>query len=80
MEVTSIELLAWHVYCPASVLFILLNSKDTASFPELFHTPFLIHATYGGGFPEALQVMVALDPSMKYFLPKERFISNASER
>ena len=80
MEVTSIELLAWHVYCPASVLFILLNSKDTASFPELFRTPFLIHATYGGGFPEALQVMVALDPSMKYFLPKERFISNASER
>ena len=80
MEVTSIELLAWHVYCPASALFILLNSKDAASFPELFHTPFLIHATYGGGFPEALQVMVALDPSMKYFPPKERFISNASER
>ena len=80
MEVTSIELLAWHVYCPASVLFILLNSKDAASFPELFHTPFLIHATYGGGSPEALQVMVALDPSMKYFPPKERFISNASER
>ena len=41
-------------------LFILLNSKDAASFPELFCTPFLIHATYGGGFPEALQVMVAL--------------------
>ena len=80
MEVTSIELLAWHVYFPASVLFILLNSKDAASFRELFHTPFLIHATYGGGFPEALQVMVALDPSMKYFPPKERFISNASER
>ena len=80
MEVTSIELLAWHVYCPASVLFILLNSKDAASFPELFHTPFLIHATYGGGFPEALQVMVALDPSMKYFPPEERFISNNSER
>ena len=77
---TSIELLAWHVYCPASVLFILLNSKDTASFPELFHTPFLIHATYGGGFPEALQVMAALDPSTKYSPPKERFISNASER
>ena len=80
MEVTSIELLARHVYCPASVLFILLNSKDVASFPEPSSTPFLIHATYGGGFPETLQIMVALDPSMKYFPPKERFISNASER
>ena len=59
---------------------MLSNSKDAAFFPELSSTPFLIHDTYGGGFPEALQVMVALDPSMKYFPPKERFISNASER
>ena len=64
MEVTSTELLARHVYCPASVLFILLNFKNTASFPELSSTPFLIHATSGSGFPEALQVMVTKDPSM----------------
>ena len=63
MEVTSTELLAWHVYCPASILFILLNFKS-ASFPELSDTPFPIHATSGGGFPEALQAMVTLDPSM----------------
>ena len=64
MEVTSTELLARHVYCPASVLFILLNFKYAVSFPELSSTPFLIHATSGGGFPDALQGMVAECPSM----------------
>ena len=64
MEVTSTELLARHVYCPASVLFILLNFNDAAFFPELSCTPFLIHTTYGSGFPEALQAMVTGDPSM----------------
>ena len=64
VEVTSTELLAWHVYCPASVLFILLNFKNAAFFPELFSTPFLIHATSGSGNPEASQVMVTGDPSL----------------
>ena len=64
MEVTFTELLARHVYCPASVLFILLNSKDVAFFPELSSTPFLIHATSGSGFPEASQVIMTGDPSM----------------
>ena len=62
MKVTFTELLARHVYCPASVLFILANFK--ALFSELSSTPFLIHATSGGGFPEASQVMVTRDPSM----------------
>ena len=64
MEVTSTELLARHVYCPASVLFILSNFKNAAFFPELSSAPFLIHATSGGGFPDALQAMVTGDPSM----------------
>ena len=64
MEVTSTELLARHVYCPASVLFILLNFKIASPFPELFCAPFLIHATFGSGFPDALQVMVTGDPSI----------------
>ena len=64
MEVTSTELLARHVYFPASVLFILSNFKNADFFPELSTTPFLIHATSGGGFPEASQAMVAGDPSM----------------
>ena len=64
MEVTSTELLARHVYCPASVLFILSNFKRAVFFPELSSTPFLIHATSGSGFPEALQAMVTVDPSM----------------
>ena len=63
-EVISIELLAWHVYCPASVLFILSNFKNAAFFPELSSSPFLIHATSGSGFPEASQVMITGDPSM----------------
>ena len=80
MEVTSTELLARHVYCPASFLFTLSNFKIAAFFPELSSTPFLIHATSGGGFPEAVQVTVTGDPSMKYFPPGERYISGASER
>ena len=64
MKVTSTELLARHVYCPASVLFILSNFKDAAFFPELSSTPFLIHATSGNGFPEASQTMVTGDPSL----------------
>ena len=64
MEVTSTELLVRHVYCPASVLFILSNFKDVAFFPELSSTPFLIHATSGSGFPEASQAMVTGAPSM----------------
>ena len=64
MEVTSTELLARHVYCPASILFILSNFKKAAFFPELFSTPFLIHATSGSGLPEASQAMVTGDPSM----------------
>ena len=80
MEVTSTELLARHVYCPASVLFMLSNFKNAAFFPELSSTPFLIHVTSGSGFPEASQAMVRGDPSMKYFPPKERLISGASER
>ena len=80
LKVTSTELLARHVYCPASFLFILWNFKDAAFFPEFSSTPFLIHATSGGGFPEAVQVTVTGDPSMKYFLPGERYISGASER
>ena len=80
MEVTSTELLARHVYCPASVLFILSNFKDAAFFPELSSTPFLIHATSGGGFPEAVQATVTGDPSIKYFPLRERYISGAYER
>ena len=80
MDVTSTELLARHVYCPASFLFILSNSKDADSFPELSSTPFLIHATSGGGFPEAVQATVTGDPSMKYFPLREKYISGASER
>ena len=64
IEVTSTELLARHVYCPASVLFILSNFKNVAFFPELSSTPFLIHATSGSGFPKASQAMVTGDPSM----------------
>ena len=64
MEVTSTELLARHVYCPASVLFILSNFKNVDFFPELSTSPFLIHATSGSGFPEASQVMMTGDPSM----------------
>ena len=64
MEVTPTELLAWHVYCPASVMFILSNFKDAALFPELFSTPFLIHVTSGSGFPEASQAMFTEDPSL----------------
>ena len=64
MEVTFTELLARHVYCPASVLFIISNFKIAAFFPELSSTPFLIHATSGSGFPEASQAMVTGDPSM----------------
>ena len=64
MEVTSTELLARHVYCPASVLFILSNFKRAVFFPELSSTPFLIHATSGSGFLDALQAMVTVDPSM----------------
>ena len=80
MEVTFIELLARHVYCPASFLFILLNFTDATFFSELSSTPFLIHATSGGGFPEAVQATVTGDPSMKYFPPRERYISGASKR
>ena len=80
IEVNSTELLARHVYCPASLLFILSNFKNVAFFPELSSTPFLIHATSGGGFPEASQAMVTGDPSMWYFPLKEMFISSASER
>ena len=64
MEVASTELLARHVYCPASVLFIFLNFKITVFFPKLSSTPFLIHATSGGGFPEASQAMVTGEPSV----------------
>ena len=64
MELTSAELLARHVYCPASVLFILSNFKNAAFFPELSSSPFLIHATPGCGFPEASQAMVTGNPSM----------------
>ena len=64
MEVTSTELLARHVYCPASVLFMLSNFKRAVFFPELSSTPFLIHATSGSGNPEASQVMVTGDPSL----------------
>ena len=64
IEVTSTELLAWHVYCPASNLLILPNFKDAVFFFKRFSTPFLIHATCGSGFPEASQVMVTGDPSM----------------
>ena len=64
MEVTSTELLARHVYCPASVLFILSNFKNAAFFPELSSSPFLIHATSSGGFPEASQAVVTGDPSI----------------
>ena len=64
MDVTSTELLARHVYCPASVLFILSNFKNAAFSPELSSTPFLIHATSGHGSPEALQAMLTWDPSM----------------
>ena len=64
VEVTPSELLARHVYCPASILIILLNFKKAAVFHELSSTPFLIHATFGGSFPEALQAMVTGDPSM----------------
>ena len=80
IEVISTELLARHVYCPASVLFILSNFKNAAFFPELSNTPFLIHATSGSGFPEALQAKVTKEPSMQYFLLKGRFISGRSER
>ena len=65
MEVTPIQLLARHVYCPASFLFILSNFKDAAFFPELSSTPFLIHATSGSGFSEAVQATVTWDPSIK---------------
>ena len=65
MEVTPIELLARHVYCPASFLFILSKFKDAAFFPELSCTPYLIHATSGSGFPEAVQATVTGDPSIK---------------
>ena len=64
MEVTSTELLARHVYCPASVLLILSNFKNAVFFPELSSTPFLIHATSGSGFPDASQAMVIGVPSM----------------
>ena len=64
IESTSTELLARHVYCPASILLILSNFKNAAFFPELSSTPFLIHATSGGGIPEALQAMVTGDPSV----------------
>ena len=64
MEVTFTELLARHVYCPASVLFILLNFKNAAFFLKLSSTPFLIHATSGSGFPEALQAMMTREPSL----------------
>ena len=63
-EVTSTELFAWHVYCPALVLFILSNFKNAAFFPELSSSPFLIHATSGSGLPEASQAMVTGDPSL----------------
>ena len=59
---------------------MLSNFKNVAFFPELSSTPFLIHATSGGGFPEASQAMVTGDPSMWYFPLKEMFISSASER
>ena len=80
MEVASTELLARHVYCPASILLIFSNFKNAAFLPELSSTSFLIHATSGSGFPEASQVMVTGDPSMKYFPTNESFISGASER
>ena len=80
MKVTSTELLARHAYYPASFLFILSNFKDAAFFPELSSTPFQIHATSGGGFPEAVQATVTGDPSIKYFPPGEKYISGASER
>ena len=80
MEVTFTELLARHVYCPASFLFILLNFKEAAFFPKLSSTPCLIHATSCGGFPESVQATVTGDPSMKYLPPRERYISGASER
>lgn len=44
--------------------FILLNFKNATFFPELSSTPSLIHATSGGGFPEASHAMVTGDPSM----------------
>ena len=64
MEVTSTELLARHVYCPASVLFTLLNFKYASFFPELSSTPFFIHAKSGSGFPEASHFILTEDPSM----------------
>ena len=64
IEVTSTELLARHLYCPASVLFMISNFKNVAFFPEISIAPFLIHAISDSGFPEASQAMVTGDPSM----------------
>ena len=57
------ELLALQVYCPSSVLVMLLNIKNAAVFPEIFTLPFLTHVTSGAGFPDAVQLILTEDPS-----------------
>ena len=67
--------------CILSCIFsVYIIQLDAVFFPELSSTPFLIHATSGGGFPEAVQATVTGDPWMKYFPPRERYISGASGR
>ena len=57
------ELLALQVYCPSTVLVMLLKIKNAAFFPELFTFPFLIHVTSGSGVPDAVQLILTEDPS-----------------
>ena len=57
------ELLALQVYCPPSVLIILLRIKNAHLFPEIFAIPFLTHVTSGAGIPVAVQLIVTEDPS-----------------
>ena len=57
------ELLALQVYCPSSVLLMLLKIKNAAFFSELFTLPILTHVTSGSGFPDAVQLILTDDPS-----------------
>ena len=57
------ELFALQVYCPSSVLVILLRIKNAAVVPEIFTLPSLTHVTSGAGFPNAVQLIVTEDPS-----------------
>ena len=58
------ELLALHVYIPASALLILLKVRLAVLDPVLVACPLWIHVTSGSGLPVAVQLILTGLPSL----------------